>query len=191
MPSKMESEHVLHHSLEVLPEDGDKLGSNEQLKRSSVLRDSMVTVRLSDVAELPSGNVLILELHLEVLTYRLLSEIKLDHHPQDDSSAYADYGESLIEDRFGIMLESGRGPVSSGESIADEAAQSTLSTLALGSKRSGSFSSVVSAQVDWHELERSEEQVPRDEGSDEVRNHGTNHMSLISNRSLVNGISPC
>lgn len=87
------------------------------------------------------------------------------------------------------MLESDRGSVSSGESIAEEAAQSTLSTLALGSKRSGSFSSVVSAQVDWHELDKSEEQVPRDEGSDEVRNHGTHHKAFISNRSLVNGIS--
>lgn len=33
----------------------------------------------------------------------------------------------------------------------------------------GSFSSTSSAQFDWDELDKSEEQVPRDEESDEVR----------------------
>lgn len=68
VPSKMDSEHVLHHSLKALPKDNDRQDSDEQLKCSSVLRDSMVTVRLSDVAELPLGNVMIFELFLEVLT---------------------------------------------------------------------------------------------------------------------------
>ena len=44
------------------------------------------------------------------------------------------------------------------------------------SNTSGSFSSNGSAQVDWDELERSEEQAPRDEGSDEV---GPFHVGMI------------
>ena len=54
--------------------------------------------------------------------------------------------------------------VQDGERIA-----STISTVRSRSDSSGTFSSTESAQVDWDELEKSEEQAPRDEGSDEVR----------------------
>ena len=42
--------------------------------------------------------------------------------------------------------------------------------------RSDSSGSGASAQVDWEELEKSEEQAPRDEGSDEVSNLEMEHL---------------
>ena len=45
----------------------------------------------------------------------------------------------------------------------------TSGTIRSRSDTSGSYSSSGSGQVDWVELERNEEQAPRDEGSDEVK----------------------
>ena len=50
----------------------------------------------------------------------------------------------------------------------EESLASASSTIRSRSDSSATASSNGSAQVDWDELERSEEQAPRDEGSDEV-----------------------
>ena len=50
----------------------------------------------------------------------------------------------------------------------DDTLASVASTIRSRSDSSGTLSSNGSAQVDWDELDKSEEQAPRDEGSDEV-----------------------
>ena len=84
---------------------------------------------------------------------------------------------NIIYNEDAIILEDGdhsqdleRQPTLSMASIAEEEQSiRTSGTIRSRSDTSGSFSSNGSVQVDWDELEKSEEQAPRDEGSDEVR----------------------
>lgn len=52
--------------------------------------------------------------------------------------------------------------------IEDKSPRSTVDAFRSRSNSSGTSSSVASAHVDWDELDKSEEQAPRDECSDEV-----------------------
>ena len=73
-----------------------------------------------------------------------------------------------------------------------ESSRSTLGSFRSRSESSGTSSSVASAHVDWDELDKSEEQAPRDECSDEVCFHWTNSINVpISDVAQVNCVSTC
>ena len=126
--------------------------------------DSMVTVRLSDLSLEPMTNK-----DAESKTHE-------DEQSQDEEAQpKADVEDSvhqIDEDAVApeqTKHETTRDSVTSMPSfIEDEPSICTSGTLRSRSSSSGTSSSGASAQVDWDELERNEEQAPRDEGSDEV-----------------------
>lgn len=133
----------------------------------SLPTDSMVTVRLSDS---PVATI------LETLSITHIAEQFLGHEladaQEDDPSLDEDHI-STVHDNAIILQEDKeefpRESMASMTSIVDdEPSISTSGTLRSRSDSSGTVSSAGSAQVDWDELEKSEEQVPRDGGSDEV-----------------------
>ncbi|KAL6715151.1 hypothetical protein ACLMJK_007415 [Lecanora helva] len=128
--------------------------------------DSMVTVRLSDppVASLdqPSSrrgshvtsvDTQVLEAPEETNIMRRLTALGTEED-----------GVILDDVSVGIRRES---TISMASIPEEEESIRTSGTMRSRSDTSGSFSSDGSAQVDWDELEKSEEQAPRDEGSDE------------------------
>ncbi len=129
--------------------------------------DSMDTVRLSDspVAALSdiSPNNHTAE---ESLNHELAEVQEQDTTPHE--SAIPDVHENAII-LEGDKEEFPRESMASMTSIVeDEPSIFTSGTLRSRSDSSGTLSSTGSVQVDWDELEKSEEQAPRDEGSDEV-----------------------
>ena len=134
--------------------------------------DSMVTVRLSDIqnasSSIPNDQVCN---HVAILagehpgSVQETSPVPMDTNI--DSSDYTAFLEQRSRDneteaRFSIV-----------SSRKDEQSICTSNTIRFRSETLGSVSSSSSgsAQVDWEELERSEEQAPRDDGSDEVSYH--------------------
>lgn len=133
--------------------------------------DSMVTVRLSN-----SSVGAILD----------TSPRDQDHESVDvqDAPLYEDTVSNVPNNNDATLLEEDkeefpRESMTSMTSIVeDEHSTSTSGTLRSRSDSSGTLSSVGSAQVDWDELEKSEEQAPRDEGSDEVGIRRLRHSML-------------
>ena len=132
--------------------------------------DSMVTVRLSDppVAsslEISSGtNNNVIPVDGQVLGARQEANALCSNNHLITNE------EAVILDDEDDSQDLGRRSMHSMTSIAEEEQSIRMSgTVRSRSDTSGSFSSNGSAQVDWDELEKSEEQAPRDEGSDEVR----------------------
>ena len=131
--------------------------------------DSMVTVRLSDS---PVASVVGVcpqtDDHNTSSDSVVLEETRNPNSTcMGTTSDFHDHAIILEED----SLDAGKGLKNDMASIADEDSSiHTSNTIRSRSDTSGSFSSTGSAQVDWDELERSEEQAPRDEGSDEVCN---------------------
>lgn len=76
--------------------------------------------------------------------------------------------------------------------VEEESSRSTLGSFRSRSNSSGTSSSVASAHVDWDELDKSEEQAPRDECSDEVCSHWTTSINApFPDVAQVNCISTC
>lgn len=132
----------------------------------SVSTDSMVTVRLSDATISPAM--------IDASTHK---EGVVDLANYEDESALEDEDSIIDRDRNSVsfsedlnyMQRAHRASTASMPSILEEEAlDSTSSTFRSRSDSSGTLSSAGSAHVDWEELEKSEEQAPRDEGSDEV-----------------------
>ena len=130
--------------------------------------DSMGTVRLSDPPVVPAleeslpPNSHVIPLESQVLEGQQGAKfMRTDNRSEDSENAL--FFEDDIDDTEKQLVKSMAGTVGEDQSIR------TFSTIRSRSDTSGSFSSNGSAQVDWDELEKSEEQAPRDEGSDEVR----------------------
>ena len=131
--------------------------------------DSMVTVRLSDS---PVASILETSSHEHTEVKPLAHEHELPVSPRQDATLPEDSVPTADEDA--VILEedtndiSRESTASMASSVEHERSISTSGTIRSRSDSSGTLSSTGSAQVDWDELEKSEEQAPRDEGSDEV-----------------------
>lgn len=129
--------------------------------------DSMVTVRLSD---LPAAAI------LNASPNDHTAGASLDHElaeaEEQDPTLHEDTAPGIHENAIileGDKEEFPRESMASMTSIVEDEPSISLSgTVRSRSDSSGTLSSTGSAQVDWDELEKSEEQAPRDEGSDEV-----------------------
>ena len=148
--------------------DTAEVASGGQSRYETAAASSMVTVRLSDP---PAAAVSNLPYHEHALG-----------DPQGHEPAASQIRENTLSrsntpdpNEDAIVLEGNkedfpRGSiVSMANSMVNERSVSISGTFRSRSDSSGTLSSTGSAQVDWDELERSEEQAPRDEGSDEVK----------------------
>lgn len=130
--------------------------------------DSMVTVRLSDP---PAASTL--ESFSQVQEYAASLPNDLLEEPQETIPMHADRSPDINENAIVLEEDSQEDMVrdvtiSMSSMVEEEQSICTSGTIRSRSDSSGTFSSSGSAQVDWDELEKSEEQAPRDEGSDEV-----------------------
>ena len=179
-----------------LPEianSGEKEGDEERdtrhttatttTKNSDLPTDAMVTVRLSDASITPA----VTDIESDEDTETILAEndsisenehnipsIITDGLPTEDSTAPAD--EAHVTDMHH------RDSLASLQSFREDASSTTLRSR---SDSSGTLSSNNSAQVDWVELEKSEEQAERDEGSDEVRPYHLCRIGMILTVNIV------
>ena len=132
--------------------------------------DSMITVELSDS---PVATIFEMSSHNDTEEDSLGVDQSHNEAQERKGSALVDQrgstdDENVIifeEDRKELYRES---TVSMASLVENRRSLSAAGTIRSRSDSSGTLSSTESAQVDWDELERSEEQAPRDEGSDEV-----------------------
>ena len=136
----------------------------------AIQTDSMVTIRLSDPpnaspslsnTQIHDHSVKSVEKHAETV----LEDSPIDMATDADNNDFAAYIEQ------GSRNEEVGSGLSHNSSGREEQSICTSTTIRSRSNTSGSISSSGSAQVDWEELEKSEEQAPRDDGSDEVSYH--------------------
>ena len=130
--------------------------------------DSMVTVRLSDS---PVASISGTPSHDSTEAEPLAHEHEAPESSKRDRILLDD---GVPTDEDAVVLEEDTKNLSRGSmasilsSVDHERSVSTSGTIRSRSDSSGTLSSTGSAQVDWDELEKSEEQAPRDEGSDEA-----------------------
>lgn len=144
---------------------------SEHTDRTPLSTDSMVTVRLSETIFLPNADVSPGDRLLEGPDFVDLpeSEGKGSLTQEDDIAIDTEQDDIFLEDALKQMPRAGRESTTSLTSIGEnKRPDSMLTTFRSRSNSSGTFSSSDSAHVDWDELDKSEEQAPRDEGSDEV-----------------------
>ena len=140
-------------------------------QRTGAATDSMVTIRLSDVAPLsPVGEI--------------SNEQSFDGPSADDFSGIRSDGDLTQDHEDGLFsrldMPMAAHELEQAHMVREEASTSSSivtpknrPTLAINTPRprsdsSKTHSSVGSGHVDWDQLDRSEEQAPRDECSDEV-----------------------
>ena len=140
----------------------------------SLPTDSMVTVRLSDPqlastskTALPVGN------HVAPSDCQPLEEHHTTGLMHSNSVSDIDHDTAIFDE--GSQDIEGMSTDSVASIVEEELSIRTSGTIRSRSDTSGSFSSNGSAQVDWDELERSEEKAPRNEGSDEVQTPTRNY----------------
>ena len=138
--------------------------------------DSMVTVELSDspvAAMLERSSYDNIEAHNDTEEHSLGVDRSHAEAQEQEDSTLVDQ-RSSIDDENVIIFEDDpkelfrKSTASMAGIVEDRGSLSAAGTIRSRSDSSGTLSSTESAQVDWDELERSEEQAPRDEGSDEV-----------------------
>lgn len=142
----------------------------QQSGRRPFPTDSMVTVRLSGMSIPPLADALTI-ITPELPFCNPLLESKGTEYISDgkNSESYMQSEDLSASTNAVLNTRVERESVTSSISNAEEQQTGTrLSNPRSESKSRGSFSSVSSAQFDWDELDKSEEQVPRDEESDEV-----------------------
>lgn len=132
--------------------------------------DSMVTVRLSDTLSLSSVDTSIPD--RSSLTDSVRTSVRFSHPASFEDITLAGENDEACLDEDSDCAPTATSKRASSMSVTsiqvEESLASTSSTIRSRSDSSATASSNGSAQVDWDELERSEEQAPRDEGSDEV-----------------------
>lgn len=133
--------------------------------------DSMVTVRLSDVQS-SATSVEPAELDLQQQGMDLVAKEVKD--TQELKSTTIAMELHAVEDKAGDLLDS----TFEDSTYSKHDSEEIFSPVTNSSNRSRRSSSSTtstegSTRVDWEELERTEEQEPRDEGSDEV---GSGHL---------------
>lgn len=148
--------------------------------RNQSSRESMVTVRLSDSEPLTSDDT---PTHKEIVEEEALEMFPVMENEEsfaanESYDAVYDHQRPMLAEEAkvaqkihrdslaALQRESVGSMVSAEDQGSSDAASSTVRSR---SDSSGTFSSLGSAHVDWDELDKSEEQAPRDEGSDEVR----------------------
>lgn len=129
--------------------------------------DSMVTVRLSDPPiSLAQEDAPPADDHVNSLVQNMPEKEEETASRPAECITDANENAIVLEDE---IENTAKESIASTTSIDnDEPSIPTSETLRSRSDTSGSFSSTNSAQVDWEQLEKNEEQAPRDEGSDEV-----------------------
>ena len=162
--------------------------------------DSMVTVELSDspvASILERSSYDSIEVHNDTEKHSLGVDRSHNEAQEEEESAVGDQ-RSSIDDENAIILEedpkelSRDSTASMASTVEDRGSLSAAGTIRSRSDSSGTLSSTESAQVDWDELERSEEQAPRDEGSDEVGSGAVFYLELhILTQPEVDRLSPC
>lgn len=171
----------------VVKEEANNLYQHTQ--RRPFPTDSMVTVRLSEtsIPPLPDASITI---NPKPSFCNPLLECNGTDYISESYTQNEDLSSST-NTTFKTIKE--RDLITSSISNAEEGQVGTrLSDPRLESKSRGSFSSMSSAQFDWDELDKSEEQVIRDEESDEVRQLRVARCRLsLTNATLVNGFPSC
>lgn len=132
---------------------------------------SMITVRLSDAMLEPPADGVVYESTADKSAGYRMSELhaKAEVFPEEDGGPSAEPKDILSPVDAELMQtlpEDGEFTVVG--SLVGGSPESTLHEFRSRSNSSGTLSSVGSAHVDWDELDKSEEQAPRDECSDEV-----------------------
>ena len=151
--------------------------------------DSMVTVRLSDPPVAPA-----MKANPPASNDNTSPKIQeLERQPELDSMRVGSISD--IDNNAAILEEElqdtqRRSSVSMASVVEEEQSIRTSGTVRSRSDTSGSFSSNGSAKVDWDELERSEEQAPRDEGSDEVSFHTIDGQTVYQFQTVYR-VPPC
>ena len=153
---------------DVASHDGDTRPDSPQNR--PLPTDSMITVRLSDSSHVTQ---------LDTSTPRTSipgsnrKSIRFSQPPVvEDNSSFSENDEAIMDEDVEArpVSDARRESITSLSSIRDCISQaSEPSSGRSRSDSSGTLSSNGSAQVDWDELDKSEEQAPRDQGSDEVR----------------------
>ena len=101
---------------------------------------------------------------------------------EDDESTIA--GDTVVEkDEIHLTINRRRGSGSSIRSFMGDNDRLSTRSRSTSSATTSSNNSVQSMQVDWEELEKSEEQVPRDEGSEEVGEDSHVHVNMLTSYS--------
>lgn len=191
----MDSETGRQVSLEKPAFGGENEVSPQRNESSPPSTNSMITVRLSDAMfDFPAAEV-VYELggddsagdgmpRLE-RNQELITEVERIKSPGQHSF------QSLDDDLKEASPENGDSRAS--RFIAGEkSSRSTSNAFRSRSNSSGTLSSMASAHVDWDELDKSEEQAPRDECSDEVCFYWTKLINApFPDIAQVNCISTC
>ena len=150
--------------------DGHETLSVEESDTRLLPTDSMVTVRLSDPLVVPSSAIS----PNNQVSMAALAQFLPDSSGQD-SVLHEDVLDASHNNHTPLtsdLLQDMNGTDPDEDAIApgEEHRESSLSMTSVRSRSNSSGSSLFSngsAQVDWDQLEKSEEQAPRDEGSDE------------------------
>ena len=137
--------------------------------RQPLPTDSMVTVRLSDPKTLDQEES---RTPTKLTHSSVRKSIRFSHPPViEDSACKSEDDEAIMTEDYEEQYELAHNetPTAASFGISDRASFVSIpSTIRSRSDSSGTLSSNGSAQVDWDELDKSEEQAPRDQGSDEV-----------------------
>ena len=142
--------------------------------------DSMVAVNLSDPAPLAPEDA---STQHEIAEEETLEEFpRMENEEefvvQDSSHAIYEHQKPMLAEeaivaqrirRESLVAMQRESAVSMLSAVEEGSSYAASSTIRSRSDSSGTYSSVGSVHVDWDELDKSEEQAPRDEGSDEVR----------------------
>ena len=153
----------------VSPNENPRLPEHND--RTPLSTDSMVTIRLSDTIFMPDVEAPTCEqLYQGPNGVDLLKNDENRSSPKvDDIAVDTEQDEIALEDALNQTPEAHSDSRASIKSDGEnKVLDSMLTTFRSRSNSSGTLSSSGSAHVDWDELDKSEEQAPRDEGSDEV-----------------------
>ncbi len=139
-------------------------------EKRHVPTDSMVTVRLSDSPQLPTLDTSV-QAHDQRPEFLESSTEILRRCLEDHEHRSVDAGEKAAKVEDTPIVGTQRGSQASMLSALEEGSLASATSTVRSRSDSSVSSSNGSAQFDWDELERNEEQAPRDEGSDEVQPH--------------------
>ena len=134
---------------------------------------SMITVRLSDAMFEPPADGAVYNSADKPAVYRTSEpEAKTNVFREGDSVTSTEEENILSPLNAELMQSLPEDEEFTGSgSLVGGSPESTSHEFRSRSNSSGTLSSVGSAHVDWDELDKSEEQAPRDECSDEVCSH--------------------
>lgn len=146
--------------------------SSERIHRISLSTDSMVTVRLSDTTLFSTADTLhdgeVLEKSNGPKLMANGDEV-VQLPGECDNIVAIEGGDMVLEQELNQMPEADRQSTASSLSNTEsKRAENKSTAFRSRSNSAGTLSSLGSTHVDWDELDKSEEQAPRDEGSDEV-----------------------